>query len=86
MPYSPVFHRTYVRPARGTTRLCKLLIFKHFTKTCFLYPQNLVAFGHFFFLAEEPGDRKTGIYLRPFSCEKSHLRRFEVNALSHASR
>ena len=28
-------------PARGTTRLCKLLIFNHFTKSCFLYPPNL---------------------------------------------
>ena len=35
------------------TRLCKLLIFKHFTKSCFLYPPNLVAFGHFFL----PGGR-----------------------------
>ena len=43
-----------VVPARGTIRLCKLLIFKHFTKSCFLYPQNLVTFGPFFFQAEEP--------------------------------
>ena len=27
-------------------QLCKLLIFKHFTKSCFLCPQNLVTFGH----------------------------------------
>ena len=26
---------------RGTTRLCMLLIFKHFTKSCFLYPPNM---------------------------------------------
>ena len=29
-------------------RLCKLSIFKHFTKSYFLYPPNLVAFGHIF--------------------------------------
>ena len=47
---------SYLAPIRGTTRLCKLLIFKHFTKSCFLYPPNLVTFGHIFSPAEEPGD------------------------------
>ena len=35
-------------PARGTTRLCKLLIFRHFTKSCFLCPPNLVTFWSLF--------------------------------------
>ena len=34
---------TYLQaPIRGTTRPCNLLIFKHFTKSCFCYPPNLV--------------------------------------------
>ena len=44
----PVLRRTAVRPARGTTGLCKLFISKHFTKSCFLCPQNLDTFGHLF--------------------------------------
>ena len=41
-----------VRPRlRVLKRLCKLLIFKHYTKSSFLYPSDLVTFWSLFSLS-----------------------------------
>ena len=39
------------RTSLGTERLCKLLIFKHYTKSSFLYPSDLVTFWSLFSLS-----------------------------------
>ena len=40
-------HTDISAPDLGTTRLCKLLIIKHFTKSIVFYTPDLVTFGHF---------------------------------------
>ena len=46
---------------RGTTRLCKLLIFNTFTKSCFCYPPYLVTFGRIFFSLIDPLENDGGL-------------------------
>lgn len=45
-PDSTVFCYTFVRPARGTTRLCKLLILIILQSLCFCVPHFWSPFGH----------------------------------------
>ncbi len=48
-PFNPFQTHSVLRfPPGARKRLCKLLIFNHFAKSCFLYPPDMVIWGLLF--------------------------------------
>ena len=75
------FRRKVSVPARGTKRLCILLIISNLQSLCFLHPPDLVTFGHLEYHA--PAFSEQYNHLKSFQCRECESSLSMMHLRSH---